>query len=80
MLFVKLDFLTFNYYFRLNRPSSTEPVLEVGKEVRSASSVGDAFISDSEEEEFISGIFGKKTLGPRQQKEKRKIDRAFLHM
>ena len=76
---MKLEFLIFNYYFRLNRPSSTEPVLEVGMEVRSASSVGDAFMSDSEEEEMISGIFGKKTLGPWQQKEKRKIDRAFLN-
>ena len=42
-------------------------VLQVSKEVKPAVSVGDAFCSDSEEE-IISGIFGKKTLGPWEQK------------
>ena len=52
--------------------------MEVAKEIKSASSVGDAFVSDSEEEEIISGIFGKKTLQPWRQKQKKNIDRGFL--
>ena len=63
---------------RLNLQTSTELVVEVAKEIKSASSVGDAFGSDSEEEEIISGIFGKKTLQPWREKQKKKIDRGFL--
>lgn len=69
-----------NLVFRLNLPSaSTEPVLEVGKEVKPVVSVGDAFWSDSDEEEIISGIFGKKTLAPWEHKQKTKINRGFLN-
>ena len=68
------------HVFRLNLPSaSTEPLLQVSKEVKPAVSVGDAFWSDSEEEEIISGIFGKKTLAPWEQKLKTKINRGFLN-
>lgn len=70
--------LTGEFVPKLNLPTSTELVVEVAKEVKSASSVGDAFCSDSEEEEIISGIFGKKTLQPWRQKQKKKIDRGFL--
>jgi len=60
-------------------PKLNLPLVEVAKEVKSASSVGDAFCSDEEEEEeIISGIFGKKTLQPWRQKQKKKIDRGFL--
>ena len=48
-------------------------------EVKSVASVGDAFWSDSEEEEIISGIFGKKTLRPLEQKYKKEINRGFLN-
>merc|ERR1719233_1589773 len=70
--------LTGEFVPKLNLPTSSELVVEVAKEVKSASSVGDAFASDSEEEEeeeIISGIFGKKTLLPWRQKQKKKIDR-----
>jgi len=71
--------LTGEFVPKLNLPTSSELVVEVAKEVKSASSVGDAFASDSEEEEeIISGIFGKKTLLPWRQKQKKKIDRGFL--
>jgi len=72
--------LTGEFVPRLNLPSaSTEPLLQVSKEVKPAVSVGDAFWSDSEEEEIISGIFGKKTLAPWEQKLKTKINRGFLN-
>jgi len=70
--------LTGEFVPKLNLQTSTELVVEVAKEIKSASSVGDAFGSDSEEEEIISGIFGKKTLQPWRQKQKKKIDRGFL--
>eukprot|EP00092_Neocalanus_flemingeri_P038350 GFUD01041753.1.p1 GENE.GFUD01041753.1~~GFUD01041753.1.p1 ORF type:complete len:505 (+),score=143.47 GFUD01041753.1:243-1757(+) len=62
----------------VNRRSMTIVLLAVAEDVKPVLSVGDAFWSDSEEEEIISGIFGKKTLGPRAQKQKIKIDRGFL--
>ena len=58
-------------------PASTE-LVKIENSTKSASSVGDAFLSDSEDEEIISGILGKKTLCPRQHKEMKKIDRGFL--
>eukprot|EP00090_Calanus_glacialis_P012565 TRINITY_DN21171_c0_g1_i2.p1 TRINITY_DN21171_c0_g1~~TRINITY_DN21171_c0_g1_i2.p1 ORF type:complete len:792 (-),score=260.97 TRINITY_DN21171_c0_g1_i2:221-2596(-) len=72
--------ITGEFVPRLNLPSaSTEPMLEVAKEVKPVVSVGDAFWSDSEEEEIISGIFGKKTLAPWEHKQKIKINRGFLN-
>ena len=56
----------FYYFCRLNLPT-----IEVAREVKPVS-VGDAFMSDSEEEEIISGIFGKKTLIPWEKKQKTK--------
>ena len=50
----------------------------IDNSTKSASSVDDAFLSDSEDEEIISGILSKKTLCPRQHKEMKKIDRGFL--
>merc|ERR1712098_58894 len=59
--------LTGEFVPKLNLPASTE----LGK-------IDDAFLSDSEDEEIISGILGKKILCPRQHKLKKKIDRGFL--
>jgi len=58
---------------------TSEPFLVFANEVKSVASVGDAFWSDSEEEEIISGIFGKKTLRPLEQKYKKEINRGFLN-
>jgi len=69
--------LTGEFVPKLNLPASTELVM-IENGTKSVSSVGDAFLSDSEDEEIISGIFGKKTLLPRQYKERKKIDRGFL--
>jgi len=69
--------LTGEFVPKLNLPASTE-LVKIENGTKSASSVGDAFLSDSEDEEIISGIFGKKTLLPRHYKEKKKIDRGFL--
>jgi len=65
----------------VRRPSltTTDPVLAVATEVKPVKSVGEAFWSDSEDEEIISGIFGKKTLGPWRKKEETKINRGFLN-
>ena len=54
-------------------------MLSVAQEVKPVVSVGDAFWSDSDEEEIISGIFGKKTLAPWEHKQKTKINRGFLN-
>ena len=59
--------------------TTTDPVLAVATEVKPVKSVGEAFWSDSEDEEIISGIFGKKTLGPWRKKEETKINRGFLN-
>jgi len=58
--------------------SAAKEFLEVAKDIKPVSSVGEAFWSDSDEEEIISGIFGKKTLAPRKHKLKLEINRGFL--
>ena len=64
---------------RLNLPTASKPVLNVAADVKPVVSVGDAFCSDSDDEEIISGIYGKKTLSPLKQKQKKQINRGFLN-
>lgn len=47
-------------------------------EKSSVKSVSEAFFSDSEEEEMISGMFGSKQMSRNMMKEKEKINRGFL--
>jgi len=77
IVIVECGQLTGEFVPKLNLSAATELVM-IDNSTKSASSVDDAFLSDSEDEEIISGIFGKKILCPRQHKARKKIDRGFL--
>jgi len=69
--------LTGEFVPKLNLSAATELVM-IDNSTKPASSVDDAFLSDSEDEDIISGIFGKETLCPRQHKARKKSNRGFL--